>query len=92
MEQASGSSHDGVARLGLLLVAHAQVAARTLQIQDVVVAGTSLVLRVVIVEQEPGVLRQHVPIAFGLQFVDDVVGRGSDHKRCLEFDLAMHLF
>ena len=39
---------------------------------------------VVVVELEARVFLEHVPVAFGLEFVDDVVGGGGDDERGFE--------
>ena len=91
MEKAGGGGHDGVAFFGLLLVAHAEVAAGALEIHHVLILGAGGGFGRLVVELEAGIFLQDVPVAFGLEFVDDVVGRRGDHERRVELDLALAL-
>ena len=92
MEQPGRGGQHGVALRGLFLVAHAEVAAGTFEIQDVLVFGARLGLGGQIVELEAGILLQNLPVALGLQLVDDVVGRRGHDQRCFELDLAIGFF
>ena len=56
------------------------------------VFGAGGILGRIIVEFETGILLQHVPVAFFLELVYDVIGRSGDHQRSLEFDLTPFLF
>src|SRR5690606_40011090 len=72
-EQTGRSGQNGVTGFGFFLVTHAQVAARTFQVQLVFVLGTGFLFRVVVIEDEASVCGQNVPVAFGFQLVNDVV-------------------
>src|SRR5690606_20098200 len=86
LEQTGRSGQNGVTRFGFFLVTHAQVTARTLQVQLVFVLGTGFLFRVVVIEDEASVFRQNVPIAFGFQLVNDVVRRWCNNQRRFEGD------
>src|SRR5690606_15879196 len=82
LEQTGRSGQNGVTRFGFFLVTHAQVTARTLQVQLVFVLGAGSFFRVVVIEDEASVFRQNVPIAFGFQLVNDVVRRWGCGREC----------
>ena len=92
MEEAGGGGHDGIAFFGFFLIAHAEVTAGALEIHHVFILGAGGAFGGVVVELEAGVFLEHVPVAFGLELVDDVVGGGGDDERGLEFDLALGFF
>src|SRR5690606_22685830 len=89
LEQTGRGRQYGVTRFGFFLVTHAQVAARTLQVQLVFVLGAGFFFRIAVIEDEASVFRQNVPIAFGFQFVNDVVRWWRYNQRCLEGDRAV---
>ena len=92
LEEAGGGGHDGVAFGSLFLVAHAEVAAGTLEIHHILVFGAGGAFGIVVVEDEAGIPLQDVPVAFGFEFIDNIVSRRGHDERGFELNLAILRF